>query len=257
MEALQNQQQNRRLDNDGAKNPTLNVLPQLTVNNIDFDKVLYFVFDLKTTGFSRERDDIIKISSVLLSPDRIQIEDSTFTSFCKPSRAIPTFITALTSITDAMVQGSPVFADVIENLLKFIDKKIEDYNISLNKSLSNVILVAHNGHKFDIPFLVSSICRCNKGDLLHHRLFCYYIDTFELAKSVGQKQHVVPLNYKLNTLHQFVTGTNITHAHRAYGDVQATCVIFRHKTFWKERKGNVKTLCFNRGLRRKINSYQL
>ena len=62
---------------------------------------------------------------------------------------------------------------------------------------------------------------------------------------MGQKQRVVPSNYKLNTLHQFVTGTNITHAHRAYGDVQATCVIFRHETFWKERKGNVKTLCFN------------
>ena len=54
--------------------------------HVRLEDVLYCVFDLETTGFSRERDDIIEISSVLLTPDGIQIEDSTFTSFCKPSR---------------------------------------------------------------------------------------------------------------------------------------------------------------------------
>ena len=238
----QNEEQNQPPDNDGAKNPPPNVTPLSTVNNIDFNEVFYFVFDLETTGFSRETDEIIEISSVLLSPDGIQIEDATFTSFCKPSRAIPTFVTALTSITNEMVQCSPVFSEVIEDLLTFVDEKIDDYNTNCNKSFSDVILVAHNGRNFDIPFLVSSIRRCSKGDLLQHDLFTYYIDTMELAKRVGQKRRSVPSNYKLNTLHQFVTGEDITNAHRAYGDVLATCIVFRHEIFWEERKESVKTL---------------
>ena len=107
---------------------------------------MYCVFDLETTGYSRERDDIIKISLVLLTPDGIQIEDSTFTSFCKPSRVIPTFTTALTLITDAMVQDAASFGDVIEAQMKFMEEKIEDFTAATNKCVSDVILVAHNRH---------------------------------------------------------------------------------------------------------------
>ena len=217
---------------NGDESLPRNVPPEPTVNSIDLGEVLYCVFDLETTGFSRERDDIIEISSVLLSPDGILIEDSTFTSFCKPSRVIPAYVTSLTSISNDMVQDSASFADVIEALLKFIDEKIDDYNVNSNKSVPNVILVAHNGSKFDIPFLVSSIRRCQKHNLLNHRLFQNYIDTLELAKRVGQKQRAVPSNFRLNTIYQFITGNNITNAHRAYGDVQATCVLLKHPIFW-------------------------
>lgn len=173
-----NQQENVQSDNNDSDNDNYdsddnseNFPIAQIVHTYDINNVLYCVFDLETTGFSRERDDIIEISLVLLTPDGIQIEDSTFTSFCKPSRGIPTFITALTLITNAMVQDAALFGDVIEALLKFVDKKIEDFNTTTKKSVSNVILVAHNGHKFDITFLVSSIWRCRKANLLEHSLF--------------------------------------------------------------------------------------
>lgn len=67
----------------------------------------------------------------------------------------------------------------------------------------------------------------------------------ELVKRVGKKQRSVPSNYKLSTLYQFVTGNTITNAHRAYGDVKATCAVFKHETFWKERKESIVELDLN------------
>ena len=57
-----NQQQNQQPDHDDGENSPENDPTAKTVNSINSEEVLYCVFDLETTGYSRERDDIIEIS---------------------------------------------------------------------------------------------------------------------------------------------------------------------------------------------------
>jgi DNA polymerase III alpha subunit (gram-positive type) len=52
------------------------VLPTEENNiNIDWGSVLYVVFDLETTGRSRQRDKIIELAAVILDESGVEIED--------------------------------------------------------------------------------------------------------------------------------------------------------------------------------------
>jgi hypothetical protein len=68
--------------------------------NIDWGSVLHVVFDLETTGRSRQRDTIIELAAVILDENGIEIEDASFSQFVKPRNPLPPFITELTSITN-------------------------------------------------------------------------------------------------------------------------------------------------------------
>jgi hypothetical protein len=52
---------------------------------IDWDSVLYVVFDLETTGRSRQKDEIIKLAVVILDCSGVKIEDTFFSEFVKPT----------------------------------------------------------------------------------------------------------------------------------------------------------------------------
>ena len=63
----------------------------------------YLFFDLETTGFSREHNDIIEIAGILVDSETQQIIDS-FHEYVKPRQRIPAKITELTGITNDMVR---------------------------------------------------------------------------------------------------------------------------------------------------------
>ena len=66
----------------------------------------------------------------------------------------------------------------------------------------HIILVAHNGRVFDIPFLLSKLSL--DIDL---SIFKYEIVTMYLAKSIiVEKKLIVPTNYKLQTIYQYSKG---------------------------------------------------
>jgi hypothetical protein len=65
-------------------------------SNIDWGSFLYVVFDLETTGRSRQRDEIIALAAVILDENGIEIVDASFSQFVKPRNPIPPFITELT-----------------------------------------------------------------------------------------------------------------------------------------------------------------
>ena len=56
---------------------------------VDFESILYVVFDLETTGRSRQRDEIIKLAAQVLDPNGIQIEEAIFTQLVRPKLANP------------------------------------------------------------------------------------------------------------------------------------------------------------------------
>jgi hypothetical protein len=57
------------------------ILPtEENIINIDWGSVLYVVFDLETTGRSRQRHEIIKLAAVILDESGVEIEDAFFLS---------------------------------------------------------------------------------------------------------------------------------------------------------------------------------
>ncbi|MBQ9795896.1 MAG: 3'-5' exoribonuclease [Clostridia bacterium] len=156
----------------------------------------YVVFDVETTGFEANKEEIIEIGACKIVDGRI---DETFSTFVKPSKHIPREITELTGIDDEMVKDAPTINYVIPDFYKFCD---------------GATIVAHNT-AFDMSFIhyISNKLSYN----FNHPT----MDTLEISrqKLPGLK------NYKLGTI---VEKLNILldNAHRAINDATATAKAF-------------------------------
>jgi DNA polymerase III epsilon subunit family exonuclease len=127
-------------------------------------------FDLETTGLSPVNDEIIEIGAVKFSfqkvGDRMDIvEKSVFQSLVKPDRHIPEDATRVNHITDDMVENAPAAREVLPDFLRFC-------------GLSS-LLVAHNGHSFDAPFLREA---CKRASITPPRLAV--LDSLKIARNI-------------------------------------------------------------------------
>lgn len=95
---------------------------------------VYVVVDVETTGGRGEQHRVTEIGAVKLRGGRVI---DRFETLLNPQRSIPPNITRLTGITPAMVADAPVFADVADDLARFLD---------------GAIFVAHNV-EFDYRFI--------------------------------------------------------------------------------------------------------
>ena len=94
---------------------------------------MYTIIDVETTG---QGNRITEIS--IFKYDGSQIIDE-FTSLVNPEIPIPTYITALTGIDDAMVADAPTFSEVAQDILAitagaiFVAHSVNfDYNVLCN-----------------------------------------------------------------------------------------------------------------------------
>jgi DNA polymerase III alpha subunit (gram-positive type) len=123
-------------------------------STLDWDKVLYVVFYLETTGRSRQQHEIIELAAQILDPNGIPLEEAIFSELVKPSQPIPPFITELTTITKDHVST----AEVAGNCFEFMRRHVDEYSVGHNNvPVKHIILVAHNGKVFDIPFLIQQL----------------------------------------------------------------------------------------------------
>lgn len=90
-------------------------------------------FDLETTGTRPDIDRIVEIAA--FDPVRNQ----TFQQLVHPCIPIPKDMTAIHGISDEMVKEAPTFAKAGADFIQFCSGR--------------VLLIAHNGELFDIPFL--------------------------------------------------------------------------------------------------------
>lgn len=154
------------------------------------------VFDIETTGLSRETDRITEIGAVKLH--NMEIADE-FNIFVDPEKHIPENITELTGITDQMVSGAPKEAEAMEMFLEFC---------------GDAPLMAHNAD-FDTSFIRTA---CER-----HGMSCHnpYIDTLKLCRAA------VP-NKKKHTLDAMATefGLGDFNHHRAKDDAAMLANIF-------------------------------
>lgn len=160
----------------------------------------YVIFDLETTGLSKEFDRIIEFGGLKLVNgmvvDRLQM-------FLNPKQKLSEFISNMTNITQTMVDEAKEEKDVIETWRTFI---------------GDSVLVAHNA-SFDSGFINQAMIR-NGYEALSNPV----IDTLDLAKALIESKRsyrlgAIAKHYKLNY------DENV--AHRADYDAEVLSGIFQ------------------------------
>lgn len=169
----------------------------------------FVVFDIETTGFNKEEDEIIEIGAVMVEGGQIVDE---FSRFIRPSRPIPTRITELTSITDDMVKDAESIEVVLPAFLEWA---------------AGSVFVAHNA-SFDTGFIN------NKAAKLKLSLPVYTIvDTLELSRGLFELRR-----YTLDSVAKHL-GVSLENHHRAVDDAKATAEIYiRCLSLLREQKIN-------------------
>lgn len=183
------------------------------------DKTLddnFVVFDLETTGISKDKNKIIEIGAVKISGGKIV---DRFSTLVNPHLKLPPKIVELVHITDEMLVDAPDIKEVFPTFAKFI---------------SGCILVAHNAD-FDAGF----INRVAKD-------FDIELDNCVLD-TLGLSRILLPHlpRHKLNFVAEHLN-VKLEHHHRAVDDAEATAHIFlkfsdmlRQKNITKLREINL------------------
>ncbi len=160
----------------------------------EFEALAFAVVDVETTGGSPARGHRITEIAVVEIRDGLIVED--FQTLVNPGRRIPSSISALTGITDEMVERAPFFEDVAEDLYSWLEGRV---------------FVAHNA-SFDWSFLSAQL-----GDAIGFVPQEPRLCTVQLARRL-----VPGLRRKnLDSLAKHFE-VPIHSRHRAYGDALAT-----------------------------------
>lgn len=169
----------------------------------------YVIFDIETTGFSVNFDEIIEISAVKL---RNGHEIDTFSKFINPHRKLSRITVELTGITDADLLNAPEAYEVLEEFKAFC---------------GDAILVAHNAD-FDISHIQHAYEKHGLGDIKNP-----VIDTLEYARNrFGEDVK----RFNLKALAKFFK-VELQQHHRASFDAKATSEIFLHMLVDMEKQG--------------------
>jgi len=148
--------------------------------------------DLETTGLDADKDTVLEIGAVRFRGPRIEAE---FHTLVHPQRPIPSFVTKLTGITQAMVAQAPTLDEVLDDLAEFVgDAPVVGHNLG-----------------FDLSFL-------RPHDLLRDNPV---IDTYELASVLLPTAERYNLGYLGRLL-----GVPLSTTHRALDDARVTQAVF-------------------------------
>ena len=98
------------------------------------------LLDCETTGGNATRNRIIEIGLLVIEEGKLI---KRWQSFIDPQTALPPFIQKITGINPGMLIGAPIFSDIAEELLQYLDGRT---------------LVAHNA-RFDYGFIKNEFAR--------------------------------------------------------------------------------------------------
>lgn len=162
------------------------------------NREVFVCIDCESTGLDYEQDAIIEVGAIRFSTDEVfdQLE-----TLINPERPIPPDSTRIHHITDQMVAGKPLIAEVLPAILSFLDK---------------AIIIGH-GVGFDLKLIETAARRTGLTCNLSNRRS---IDTLRLARLYGES----PSN-SLEVLRQhFLIPPE--QAHRALDDATINMKVF-------------------------------
>ena len=158
--------------------------------------MLFAIVDIETTGGNPTQGGITEIAAFVHDGEKIV---DRFHTLLNPERFIPGFITGLTGIDQQMVADAPTFQDIAHRLFEFLkDKVFIAHNVNFDYSFIREAFKNH-GYTFDVP----KLCTVR----LSRKAFPGY-GSYGLGRICEQ------LSIK------------IENRHRAFGDAEATAVLF-------------------------------
>ena len=157
---------------------------------------MYAIVDIETTGGHASANGITEIAICIHNGKKIVERYSTLIN---PHKEIPVYITALTGISNEMVEGSPSFEEVADDIYHLLNGKI---------------FVAHNVN-FDYSFVRHHLAAAG------YELQCSKLCTIRLGRKIFPG---LP-SYSLGKFCQRL-GIENDSRHRAMGDAEATSKLF-------------------------------
>ena len=131
-----------------------------------------------------------------MGPDGIPFKDGTYSSLVKPPTMILHIVTDLTGISNNMVKEARSFNEVATEFFTFIEDKRQMLEDGSGEEMNTNILVAHNGKRFDLLFLMEEMKRNNVLYLIDSDWYGYAIDTMILAKNITREKNLpLPASY--------------------------------------------------------------
>ena len=155
------------------------------------------VFDLETTGLWIEKDKIVEIGMIKLLPNGSRQD---YLKRVNPGMPIPPEVSRIINITDDDVKDAPRFKDIAKEVLEFIgDSDISGFNIL----------------RFDLP-------------VLEREFFDAGVSFYWRERNIYDAQKVYHIHEKrdLTAAYQLYCGKELSNAHSALGDAEATVEIF-------------------------------
>lgn len=173
------------------------------------------VFDIETTGFSHGKDRIIEIALRDLRGGK----NSTFQTLVNPEKDVSN--SKIHGITSNMVNRPdvPRFEELIPILIKFVRSRQIDGK--------PVLWIAHNGCRFDVPFVNREFNRCS----VEIPVDWFYVDSLLLARQLLLPDGSKLASSKLPALREHYGVPLLGRAHRAMGDVEVLSSVFQKMTF--------------------------
>ena len=157
----------------------------------------FISFDLETTGLNPDKDKITEIAACRFINGEFTEE---FTTLINPGIPIPKNITALTGITNKMVENAPSINDALPDFMKFIGSTpLVAQNINFDYNFINKNLQGSNSQFSEIPLY---------DTLSLARGFIYFYNSFSLGSLCDYY------------------GIKIENAHRASADALCTGKLF-------------------------------
>lgn len=177
------------------------------------EKASFSVVDVETTGLSANKNRIIEIALVKI--ENLKITDKLH-YLINPQTYIPPFITSLTGIDNDDVIGAPIFSDIADEIVSFID---------------NSVLTAHN-FPFDSSFLNMEFMRSGQEFINDHSC-C----TLKIARNI----YPTLQSKSLSSVSQFLN-LRTTNAHRALGDAEITAKVLLKMIKEIQKKDSITTV---------------
>ena len=165
--------------------------------NLSLSRSLVF-FDVETTGLNVGKDKIIELALLKVNPDGSE-EERVWR--INPEIPISKEAEAVHGISNAELKYEPVFADVADDILSFIE---------------NCDLAGYNSNKFDLPILVEEFLRVNRTFELRDRK-C--IDVQNIFHKMEPRNLVAA--------YRFYCQKELINAHQALADTRATFEILK------------------------------
>jgi DNA polymerase III epsilon subunit-like protein len=198
--------------------------------NIDLAAYAIVIIDLETTGLCRVKNRVIQIAAKEITSDALPL-----CQYVKPvDDTVSMFIEQLTGISQDFLDSEGVS----------INAALEEFLLWLRQLNRPVILLAHNGRRFDFPFIAAEFSRAGITDWIEEGNIFGMMDSLIVFKKEAlwrQAGKLAPPSLSQTTLYSHITGKEAINAHNAVADVFALEEILEHDTirpYWRSVGGS-------------------